>query len=80
MQTGVCKWFNDVKGFGFITPDDGGKDVFVHFSGIVGRGKERKGLSEGMRVEFQTEAGSNGKGPKAINVMPIHQKHSAVGG
>jgi len=80
MQVGTVKWFNDAKGFGFITPDDGSKDVFVHFSGIVGRGKDRKGLSEGQRVEFEIEVGSNGKGPKAINVAPIRQKHSAIGG
>lgn len=52
---GVVKWFNDEKGYGFIAPDEGGGDVFVHHSGISGVG--RKTLAEGQRVEFETRPG-----------------------
>ena len=64
MATGTVKWFNDAKGFGFITPSDGSKDVFVHFSGIAGDGF--KTLAEGANVEFEVEQGP--KGPQAQNV------------
>jgi CspA family cold shock protein len=67
MATGVVKWFNDAKGYGFITPDEGGKDLFVHFSNITGSGF--KSLSENARVEFESREGA--KGPEAINVQPV---------
>ena len=65
MATGTVKWFNDAKGFGFITPDDGGKDVFVHFSAIQSEGF--KTLAEGANVEYEIEDGP--KGPQARNVI-----------
>jgi CspA family cold shock protein len=64
MATGTVKWFNDAKGYGFITPDAGGKDVFVHFSSISGYG--HKSLAEGAMVEFEVAEGA--KGPEAKNV------------
>jgi len=64
---GNVKWFNESKGFGFITPEDGSKDVFVHFSAIQSNGF--KTLAEGQRVEFEITNGA--KGPSAANVMPI---------
>ena len=65
MATGTVKWFNDQKGYGFITPDEGGKDVFVHHSSIVGDGF--KTLAEGAKVEFEVAQGQ--KGPEAKNVV-----------
>ena len=65
--TGTVKWFNAEKGFGFITPDEGGKDCFVHFSAIQGSGF--KSLEEGERVEF--EVGQGQKGPQAENVTRL---------
>ena len=66
MATGTVKWFNDAKGFGFITPEEGGKDLFVHHSNIVGDGF--KSLTEGAKVEFDRE--ESDKGPVATNVVP----------
>lgn len=64
---GTVKWFNSEKGFGFISPEDGSKDVFVHFSAIVGN--DYRSLDEGQRVEFSVEAGP--KGPSATNVTGL---------
>ena len=67
MATGTVKWFNDDKGYGFITPDDGGKELFVHHSAIQGNGF--KSLAEGAKVEFEGVEGQ--KGPEAKNVTVI---------
>ena len=61
---GTVKWFNDTRGYGFITPSDGSADVFVHYTGIVGDG--RKTLQEGQKVEFEVTQGD--RGPKAGEV------------
>ena len=66
-MTGSVKWFNDSKGFGFLTRDDGEKDVFVHHSAIQGEGF--KSLTEGQRVEFEVVQGQ--KGPAAENVVKL---------
>jgi len=67
MATGVVKWFNDQKGYGFVTPDGGGKDVFVHHSGIEGEGF--KSLKEGDKVEF--EITQSQKGEQATKVKKV---------
>ena len=67
MAEGTVKWFNDAKGFGFITPDDGSEDLFAHFSSITGDGY--KSLKEGQRVTFEVTDGK--KGPQAENVTAM---------
>jgi CspA family cold shock protein len=67
MATGTVKWFNDTKGYGFIAPDEGGKDLFVHHSGISGDGY--KSLADGAKVEFEAREGT--KGPEATNGVLI---------
>ncbi len=67
MAQGTVKWFNGEKGFGFIAPDDGSKDVFVHYSEIGGSGY--RSLEENQRVEFEVEQGN--KGPQAVRVTAI---------
>ena len=65
MATGTVKWFNDSKGYGFISPSEGGEDLFVHHSGIAGNGY--KSLQEGATVEYEATQGE--KGPQAVNVV-----------
>jgi cold shock protein len=67
VPTGTVKWFNDEKGYGFITPDEGDRDLFVHYSGIDGQGF--KSLGENSKVEYEEETGD--KGPKAVKVRLI---------
>ena len=67
MATGIVKWFNDSKGFGFITPDDGGKDLFAHHTSIQMDGY--KSLKEAQRVEFEVQSGP--KGPCAANIKAL---------
>jgi CspA family cold shock protein len=67
MATGTVKWFSDDKGFGFVTPDEAGADLFVHHSAIEGDGF--KSLAEGTKVSFEAQA--DPKGPRAINVRPL---------
>jgi cold shock protein len=67
MSTGTVKWFSTEKGFGFITPDDGSRDLFVHQTGIAGDGF--RSLTEGSKVTFDAE--SDAKGPRAINVQTV---------
>lgn len=66
MASGTVKWFNEQKGYGFITPDDGAKDLFVHYSNIEGKGF--KTLQDGQKVEFEPAQGQ--KGPEATRVRP----------
>jgi CspA family cold shock protein len=67
MATGTVKWFNGDKGYGFITPEDGGKDLFVHFSAIQSQGY--RSLDEGAKVEYEPQEGE--KGPQAANVTVV---------
>ncbi|WP_157671057.1 cold-shock protein [Chitinibacter sp. FCG-7] len=67
MATGTVKWFNDAKGFGFITPDQGGEDLFAHFSAITTSGF--KTLQEGQKVSFEVTNGP--KGQQASNIQPL---------
>ena len=67
MATGTVKWFSDEKGFGFITPDESGPDLFVHHQAINGDGY--KSLAEGSKVSYDAERGD--KGPKAVNVTAV---------
>src|SRR5262249_32960988 len=67
MPTGTVKWFNETKGFGFIKPDDGGADLFAHYSGIKAKGFRT--LKENQRVEYQVQQGQ--KGPQAVEINPI---------
>ncbi|MGL6233827.1 MAG: cold-shock protein [Segniliparus sp.] len=68
MANGTVKFFNEEKGFGFIAPEDGGKDLFVHFTGIVENGGFRT-LKEGQRVQFEVE--STQRGPQAVSVVAV---------
>jgi CspA family cold shock protein len=67
MPTSTVKWFNDVKGFGFIAPDDGGEDLFAHFSEVQAKGF--KSLQENQKVSFDVKQGPKGK--QAANIQPI---------
>jgi CspA family cold shock protein len=66
-QSGTVKFYNSQKGFGFIKPDDGGKDVFVHVTAVESAGINN--LDEGMRISFEMEPDKRGKGPKAVNLQ-----------
>ena len=66
-QTGVVKFFNTERGYGFIKPDDNGRDVFVHITAVEQAGL--KGLNEGQRISFDVEPDKKGKGPKAVNLV-----------
>jgi len=66
-QTGVVKFFNGERGYGFIKPDDGGRDVFVHITAVEQAGL--KALNEGQRISFDVEPDKKGKGPKAVNLV-----------
>jgi cold shock protein len=66
-QTGIVKFFNAEKGYGFIKPDDGGKDIFVHITAVERAGM--KSLAEGQKISFDVEPDKKGKGPKAVDLM-----------
>ena len=68
-QSGTVKFFNSDKGFGFINPDEGDKDIFVHISAVQASGLT--GLEENQKVSFDTEEDDRGKGPKAVNIQPL---------
>jgi CspA family cold shock protein len=67
LARGTVKWFSEQKGYGFITPDDGGKDLFIHFSNIIGEGF--RNLQDGQPVEYEAAEGK--KGPEATQVQPL---------
>jgi CspA family cold shock protein len=67
MQTGTVKWFNEQKGYGFIVPDEGGEEVFVHYNAINGSG--RRNLQEGQRVEFDVERKPKGMSATTVNII-----------
>ena len=67
MSNGTVKWFNDQKGFGFIVPEEGGKDLFVHYSNIVAENDSFRTLQDGQKVQYESSEGQ--KGPEAINVQ-----------
>lgn len=69
-SSGIVKWFDGERGYGFITPDDGGSDVFVHFSGIDGSGPGRKNLLADQRVTYDVEPGRDDR-PQAVRVSPL---------
>lgn len=69
MPTGTVKWFNDAKGFGFVAPDDGGDDLFAHFSSINMSGRGFKTLKEGQKISFEVTQGAKGK--QASNIQPL---------
>lgn len=69
MQTGTVKFFNAQKGFGFVTPEGGSKDVFLHISALEASGMT--GIEDGAKIEFETEADPRGKGPKAVNIRRL---------
>lgn len=71
MATGIVKWFNNAKGYGFVTPDDGEQDVFVHFSAIDMEGYRT--LKEGQRVEFEVQ-----EGPKGLHAQNLHTAAAAM--
>jgi CspA family cold shock protein len=66
-QQGIVKFFNTDKGYGFIKPDDGGRDIFVHVTAVTRAGLD--GLNQGQKVEFEVEPDKKGKGPKAVNIV-----------
>jgi CspA family cold shock protein len=66
-QTGIVKFFNSERGYGFVKPDDGGRDVFVHITAVETAGL--KSLNEGQRLSFEVEPDKKGKGPKAVNLV-----------
>lgn len=71
MATGTVKWFSDLSGFGCITPDDGGGDLFAHQSAIQSQSQGHKSLKEAQKVSFDVGEGPRGKGPAATNIKPL---------